>query len=117
MGYMKHEAVIVTVGRDPFDAGKRVAAWLSEQSDEVRQLVVGPFDSPVNLCQTWVFLPDGSKEGLDASDAGDLAREQFKDLFRAGHDNGSSPYEWAHVVYGGDWVMECGVELTEVFPA
>lgn len=116
MGYMKHEAVIVTTyGSAGADQENRVNEWLAGQDDDIRSLVLGPHISPVNQYWTWVFLPDGSKEWWSASDAGDEAREEFKDLFRG--EPGVSSHEWAHVIYGGDHVREVGPSLVEVFPA
>lgn len=67
-----------------------------------RPLLVGPIRSVVNDDVTYVFAPDGSKEGWRDSDAGDRYRQQFMDLFSYRDSDGSSPFDVLHVRYGGD---------------
>lgn len=97
VGYTKHDAVIATtLGMDMPDDIDEFRRFLPP---EIRRLVIGPFDDPTGDpagggYATYMFIPDGSKEGWPLSDAADAARERFKALFAEGR--------WVHVVYGGE---------------
>ncbi len=85
MGYIQHDAVIVTVSgyandRD-FAPGPKVKAFRESLPEEWRALVVGPVRSVVNGYDTYAFLPDGSKEGWRDSDQGDEYRSQFDSMW------------------------------------
>jgi hypothetical protein len=49
--------------------------------DDWRALVVGPVKAIINGSEWVLFLPDGSKEWWDTSDAGDAYRDQFLAIF------------------------------------
>jgi hypothetical protein len=105
MGYMAHDAVIVTIS----DFGERpdVAAFRQEMPKGFQQLVVGPIPSVTNGYSTYVFAPDGSKEGWGDSDIGDEWRQRFVALFSDG---------FADVVtvrWGGDFGQEVGVRASD----
>jgi hypothetical protein len=51
---------------------------------------------------TYVFAPDGSKEGWSDSDAVDELRERFISLFSETYEDGSSPFDIVHVRFGRD---------------
>jgi hypothetical protein len=101
MGYIAHDAIMVTVSghADMPD----VEAFRQSLPEEWRPLVVGPVTSVVNDYLHLVFLPDGSKEGWDTSDQGDEYRQRFADLFSAGYEDDSSPFDVVKVRYGGDY--------------
>lgn len=103
MGYIAHDAVIVTIDPSPRFPAPDIDAFRASLPEEFRPLVVGPIPSVANAYVTYVFAPDGSKEGWEDSDAGDRYREQFKDLFRGAYEDGSSPLDWVHVRFGGDY--------------
>lgn len=107
MGYMAHDAVIVTIsdyvlGRAEPPTMPDVEAFRASLPREWQPLVVGPVRSIMNGYLTYAFLPDGSKEGWETSNDGDKYREQFADLFAFSYDGGSSPFDIAHVRFGGD---------------
>ena len=108
MGYMAHDAVIVTISgyvlepRDGRPAMPDVEAFRISLPAEWQALIVGPAKSITNDYLTYAFLPDGSKEGWGTSNAGDEYREQFADLFAFKYDDGSSPFNVVHVRFGGD---------------
>jgi hypothetical protein len=111
VGYTKHDAVIATVlGMDMPDD---IDEFRRSLPPEIRRLVIGPFDDPTgdpagHGYATYVFLPDGSKEGWPLSDVADKARERFKELFGEGR--------WVHVVYGGDVERGHHAAVVEVSP-
>jgi hypothetical protein len=108
MGYMKHEAVIVTTwfGRD--EPMPDMDAFRASIPEPFRPLVVGPVLSVTNGYYTYALLPDGSKEGWDDSDIGDAVREAFLDLFPERYSDGSSRHCWVHVAFGRDHRCEVG---------
>jgi hypothetical protein len=109
MGYVKHDAVIVTVSGYVYDSHYRdtmdpkVEEWRGTLPAEWQALVVGPIRGIVNGDVTWFFAPDGSKEGWDTSDLGDSLREQFIGLFQFAYDDGSSPFDVVAVTFGSDF--------------
>lgn len=107
MGYMAHDAVIVTVSGYVRDLSEPptmpdVEAFRDSLPEEWRPLVIGPVRGLVNDYLTFAFLPDGSKEGWETSDQGDDYREQFAGLFSFRYEDGSSPFNVVHVRFGGD---------------
>ena len=85
MGTIQHDAVIVsswdTRGRLPFEEVREFARGLGAESWPIREdwetLLVGPVPSVANGYETFLLLPDGSKEGWDTSHRGDLLRAIF----------------------------------------
>lgn len=110
MGYVAHDAVIVTVS-DYVNGGEhdprpRVEAFRASLPPEWQRLVVGPAVGVVNGDYSYAFLPDGSKENWGDSDKGDKYREQFADLFAFCYEDGSGPFSVVRVRYGGDFAAE-----------
>lgn len=99
MGYMAHDAVIVVTG--DWAPLPDIDAFRETLPTDLRPLVLGPIATPINNYRMYAFLPDGSKEGWELSDAGDEHRERFKDLFRDTYSDGSCPHDWTHVRFGG----------------
>lgn len=92
MGYMRHNAIVAVV--NGYILGRPeapdVEAFRASLPYEWQHLVIGPVKSVMNDYVTFVFAADGSKEGWDTSDAGDLYREKFLDLFQFAYEDGSS---------------------------
>lgn len=105
MGAMAHHILVVSadgwVLEEPFMPD--IEAFKAGLPEKWAPLIVGPFRGMVNDTLTWMFVPDGSKEGWPASDDGDLYRQQFADLFAIRYDEGSTPFDVALVQYGGDY--------------
>jgi hypothetical protein len=120
MGYIAHDAVIVTVSNYKPELMPDVSAFIESMPEEFRHLVVGPIGSAVNSFVTWFFAPDGSKEFWDTSDLGDGWRRKFIDLFRFAYEDGSSPFDVVSVRFGGDFGCEfdgpIAVDPTEADP-
>lgn len=110
MGYIAHDAIIITVSdyandRD-FAPGPKVKAFRESLPQEWQALVIGPIHAVVNGYDTYAFLPDGSKENWGTSDQGDEYRRQFKAIFTFQYEDGSSPFDVIEVRYGGDFQVE-----------
>lgn len=93
MGYMRHDAIIVT-------------SWNAAHLDLARDKAVGlgllvspVIDSRLNGYASFLIAPDGSKEGWPESDTGDASREAWKLWAR---ENSEIYVDWAHVNFGGD---------------
>lgn len=115
MGYIRHDAVLVVVSDYALHATESdqkrwgfgdvvadVAAFRESLPEKWRPLVVGPIAGVVNGDASYVFLPDGSKEGWTDSDNGNEYRRQFVALFTFAHGDGSSPFDVTAVTFGGD---------------
>lgn len=106
MGYMRHNAIVAVVNGYIFGQPEApdVETFRASLPPEWQHLVIGPVKSVMNDYVTFVFAADGSKEGWGTSDAGDLYRKQFLDLFRFAYEDGSSPSDVLVVDarFGGD---------------
>lgn len=106
MGYVRHDAVIVTVDGYVYSPNPRVPVpdvevFRDSLPDDWRRLVVGPVTSVANDYVTFAFLPDGSKEGFPDSELGDEYRQRFVDLFSFREEDGSTPFDVVTVNFGG----------------
>ena len=115
MGYMAHDVVIVTTWLSG-DALPDVAAFRDSLPEDWRHLIIGPVPGNSNGYVSYVFLPDGSKEGWEYSQAGDDYRLAFVDLFKYAHEDGSSPYDVVGLRFGGDYGREAKPETWYVWP-
>ena len=97
MGYMRHNAIIVSGSYGDFLVEAHAVATRGglAVSDVVR--------SPVNGVETFLVAPDGSKEGWSESEQGDALRDWFiAHLEGLRYEDGSSPLSWVEVQYGDD---------------
>lgn len=97
MGYMAHNAIIVTSEMEgPITSAHTQATALGLQCSAI-------IKSHVNGIQTFLVAPDGSKEGWAESDLGDELRASFVSwLRRQTLSDGSSHLEWCEIRYGSD---------------
>lgn len=104
MGYYRHDAVIAIgslYDEERAALNAEIDALRADMHDvhgyDMSRVLIGPIESPINSFTIFAYLPDGSKEGWDASDAHDLWRERFKEIMAA------RPY-WnvLDVEFGGD---------------
>lgn len=105
MGFIRHDTVIVVVSDYAYDRPgwmPDIRTFRESLPEEWRHLVVGPVRSVVNGYDTYLFLPDGSKEDWGTSNDGDEYRLAFVDLFSVGHSDKSSPFDVTVVSHGGD---------------
>lgn len=94
MGYVKHDATLVTIHSE--SALPDIDKFRESLPAEWRPLVIGPIETLINGYVSYAFLPDGSYQGWDLSDEGDVYRQQFADLFSNYLD------AVVHVKFGGD---------------
>ena len=102
MGYMKHDAIIVTTSDCRPGGLPDIEAFRASLPEEFRRLVIGPIPSAINDYVSYAFLPDGSKDGWPTSDEGDAHREAFAALFSHVHGDGSTHDDAIAVTYGGE---------------
>lgn len=116
MGYMCHDTIVVT----SWDKEKLAAAHakacelfacatihpsFGREGEDVRTpTLVSPIISGViNQYASFFVAPDGSKEGWDASDNGDTAREEFVKYLRSKAEvDGSSSLDYVEVQFGDE---------------
>lgn len=102
MGYIKHTAAIAIGYNEHSDKDKQKeldASWvefLASVPDKYRPLIVGPIRTLTNGDATYLFAPDGSKEGWDTSDEADEQRGRFVEFAR------SIGWDTLDVRFGGD---------------
>lgn len=106
MGYMRHHAIIVTSWDDSAiqDAHDKAREVFGKEGGTAWADLVGPIiPSITNGYHSFLIAPDGSKEGWDTSDTGNVAREVFLDwLDELRYDDDSSRFDWVEVQYGDD---------------
>lgn len=93
MGYIRHEAIVVTA----FDIKhlERARSLAIEADLPVSERV----PSPVNSYQSFFVAPDGSKEGWADSDRYETARTEFIKALRSDEQ---LYCDWVLVSFGGD---------------
>lgn len=93
MGYIRHEAIVVTA----FDIEhlERARSLAIEAGLPVSERV----PSPVNSYQSFFVAPDGSKEGWVDSDRYEVARASF---IKAMRSDEQLYCDWVLVSFGGD---------------
>lgn len=92
MGYMKHDAIIVTAFRDAdIQAG-------ADRADQIGLTRTSVAVGPSNHHPTFLIVPDGSKEGWADSDFGDVLRGEWKAWARGAYAERVF-LEWVHVSY------------------
>lgn len=98
MGYMRHNAIVVTSSSP--SAFDKVYAFAVASGACVTNVV----DGVVNGYRSFMVCPDGSKEGWAQSEVGDLQRFAILDYIRtfAWPEDGSSPIDWVEVQFGDD---------------
>ena len=97
MGYMRHNAIVVT----SCNAGAIEAAACRARN--IGLTVIGPSAELMNGYRSLLVCPDGSKEGWSDSDQGDERRAELRAWMNAQrHEDGSSNLEWVEIAYGSD---------------
>jgi hypothetical protein len=101
MGYIAHDAVIAVVSDYDTETQNEIEAFRAFLGDEFGKYLLGPVVG-VNGYTTYVFAPDGSKEGWQYSTDVEARRQAFAEI--AGKRFGSV----VHVRFGGDYGHEVG---------
>ena len=95
MGYIRHDAIVVTA----FDKSHLRAAL--KKAETLGLPVSEPVESITNSYVSFLIAPDGSKEGWDESRKGDDARDSWKAWANEKWTKGLYCY-WVHLSYAGD---------------
>lgn len=98
MGYIRHDAIVVTSWqRDALDAA-------AAKAQELGLEVIGPSSKAINGVSTFLVCPDGSKEGWAASDEFDAKRAAFLEYLNGErYEDNSSCLAWVAISYGSDY--------------
>jgi len=103
MGYVRHNAIVVT------SWSEGLIAEAAEVASAKGLRVLGPSDKATNMYRSMLVCPDGSKEGWEESDANDQRRKEFRQWLRdKAHEDGSTSLEWVEISYGND---DVGAEI------
>lgn len=95
MGYMRHDAIVVTTFNK-----KYVTKGIAKARE--LGLCVTPLTKEVtNGYCSFLIAPDGSKEGWGESRKGDDSREAWKEWANNAYRKGTY-LEWVHVSFAGD---------------
>lgn len=98
MGYLKHHAIVVTSWNKNhlyFAFHKACEIFSSKNISNV----VGPL---INGQSSFMIAPDGSKEGWEESDIGDVLRKRFMDWAGNIGQEESPFFDAVEVCFGGD---------------
>lgn len=99
MGYMRHNAIVVTGMYDHEKYLELARARASELGMAVSPIVAGW----ANDARSFFVAPDGSKEGWPESNHGDAARDDLvRYLESLRYEDGSSPLAWVEAQFGDD---------------
>ena len=93
MGYIRHNAIIVTSWNE-----KAIESAV-EKAREIGLQILGPSNQATNGYRSILVCPDGSKEGWEESDQGDQRRAKFRDFLNG---DGSTNLDWVEIAYGSD---------------
>ena len=97
MGYMKHDAIVVTSWNS--DAIEDAATKARECGLEA----LGPSGVATNGIRTLLVCPDGSKEGWGESDAFDAKRAKYLEYLNGvRYEDNSSCLSWVALAYSSD---------------
>ena len=106
MRNIRHHAIIVTCNdRKILDSIRARALELYKMHMEASNgalLVSEIKDSIVNNYGTFFIIPDGSKEGYDASDDGDVIREKLIDFINPLTKSEAYHLSYSEISYGAD---------------
>lgn len=103
MGYIAHHALVIT----DYDGNGTLAPWQVIVEDfrreyDLERYIVGPIGPFTNGYVSYIYAPDGSKEGWDTSDEHDANRRALIDLLSNPNADWKSRPDFALVRFGGD---------------
>jgi hypothetical protein len=97
MGYIRHDAIVVTSWND--EAIEAAAA----KALDLRLDALGPSGPTTNGYRSMLVCPDGSNEGWPESEAGESRRMVFIEWLNSQrYEDGSTPLSWVALSYGSD---------------
>ena len=97
MGYIRHDAIVVTSwNREVLELAATQARFLGLE-------VIGPSAKVTNGISTFLVCPDGSKEGWDESEEFEDRRARFLEYLNGKrYEDRSSCLSWVALAYGSD---------------
>lgn len=99
MGYIKHNAIIVTGDSYP-EAQLRFELAYQKAKELFGDLVSNIVPALINGYQSFFIAPDGSKEGWDLSDEYDKKRKEFMDFLDSlAYSDGSNAIKFVNVSF------------------
>lgn len=97
MGYMRHDAIVVTSWR------RKAIQEAATRARECGLEVLGPSAEVTNGISTLLVCPDGSKEGWEESDAFVAKRAKYLEYLNSvRYEDNSSCLSWVALAYGDD---------------
>ena len=108
MGYIRHHAIVVTSwDKKLVEKARRKAMRIFNVKSpygNIPKLVSTIITSPVNGYYSIFIAPDGSKEGWEESDNGDVNRDNFINWIneQAYEEDNSNSLSYAELFYGDD---------------
>lgn len=117
MGYIAHDVVVAVISDydtatlDRIEEFRGTLAASDLVVDDYGKFLLGPVVG-VNGYTTYVFAPDGSKEGWVTSDEIAELREAFREIATGTrYPDGSGSGAVVHVRFGGDYGGEIGTTV------
>lgn len=105
MGYISHHTIVVTSGLENLIRAAHAKAI------DIGLMVTPVVESHLNFYSSFMVVPDGSKEGWEASYKGDILRGQFKNwLDDQRYGDNSTSLNWVEIKYGGG---DHGCQITD----
>jgi hypothetical protein len=103
MGYIAHDAIIVT------SWSEELIAKAHEQAAKLGLSVSAVAPHYINGGCSFLVAPDGSNEGWAESASFDVLRARFVEWLNAqAYDDGSNPIDYVCIRYGGDFLYHYG---------
>ncbi|PAE20522.1 hypothetical protein CHH80_10945 [Bacillus sp. 7504-2] len=106
MGYIRHNAIVVTGYSYP-EAQKKFEKVYSKANELFEGLVSNIIPALTNGYQSFLIAPDGSKEGWDLSDEYDAKRKEFADFVDSmAYGDGSNPIQFVDIAFDEQHIGE-----------
>lgn len=104
MGYIQHHAIVITGPTDGYQKPELTAERVHHRISQLCPgLVSALVPARINGYSSFCVMPDGSREGWDASNTGDKERARVVQYLRSlAYDDGSTAWSWVLVQYGDD---------------
>lgn len=97
MGYMSHHAIVVT------SYNEELIIKAHKFAKKFCTTVTEITPPSINGYRSFMVAPDGSKEGWEESEQGNLDRDNFIEwLNKQQYEDGSSALKWVEVMFGDD---------------
>jgi len=107
---IKHHTIVITSNdKVQLDSLRNKVINIYKEKMEAKkgaQIISPIIESLINSFSTFYVVPDGSKEGYDASDDGDIVRESIVDLINSFDQAGKENiFRFVEIAYGEDGIV------------